>query len=203
MQRAPQAKQQIAGLLQMAAGRGRQLLGQLQKELANDERFAGIAAMLQQWLGNEGDSSAPPDEVEAAEPSESLVTAPSIDVSRQLQQAGDWQAAIAAYEAVIENEPDNAVAWFGVAYCLHMSGAYEKAISAHQEAATFEQFKGVSLYNLACAYALTGRSSKAMKALEESRAAGFDLADPLRSDSDLDSLRGDPRFEEFLADIGG
>ena len=43
-----------------------------------------------------------------------------------------------------------------------------------------------------------------MKALEESRTAGgFDLAEPLRSDSDLDSLRGDPRFEKFLADVEG
>ncbi len=203
MQRAPQAKQQISGLLQMAAGRGRQILVQLQERLANDERFAGIAAMLQQWLGNEGDSSVPPDEVEAAGPSESLVKAPSIDVARQLQQAGDWQAAVAAYEAVIENEPDSAASWFGLSYCLHMSGDYEKAISAHQKAASFEQFKGVSLYNLACAYALTGRTDKALKALEESRAAGFDLAEPLRSDSDLDSLRGDPRFEQFVADIEG
>ena len=203
MQRAPQAKQQISGLLQMAAGQGRQLLGRLQETLANDERFAGIAAMLQQWLGNDGGASAPPDEVEVAEPSESHTTAPSLDVARRLQQAGDWQAAVAAYEPVIENEPESAVAWFGLSYCLHMSGDYEKAIEAHQKSASFEQFKGISLYNLACAYALTGRTEDAMKALEESRAAGFDLAEPLRSDSDLDSLRGDPRFEQFLADIDG
>lgn len=204
MQRAPQAKQQIASLLQLAAGRGQQMLAQLQETLANDERFAVIAKMLQQWLGNEVDArSAPSDSTETVEPSEPRVTAPSVDVARRLQQAGEWQAAVEAYEAVIENDPQSAASWFGLAYCLHMSGDYEKAIDAHQKAASFEQYKGISLYNLACAYALTGRTDKALKALEGSRAAGFDLAQPLRSDSDLDSLRSDPRFEQFVADIEG
>ncbi len=204
MERAPQAKRQIAGLLQMAAGRAQQMLAQLQETLANDERFAVIARMLQQWLGDGVDArSAPSEAAEAAEPSEPRATAPLLDVARQFQQAGEWRAAVGAYEAVIENDPDSAVSWFGLAYCLHMNGDYEKAINAHQKAASFEQFKGISLYNLACAYALTGRTDKALKALEESRAAGFDLAEPLRSDSDLDSLRSDPRFEQFLADIEG
>ena len=200
-ERAPQAVQQISGMLQQAVRRGRQILVRLQETLAEDQRFAALAAKLQQWLGDEIDTSAPPDSAVAAEPSEPRVIASSLDVARRHQQAGEWQAAVSAYQAVIENEPDSAVSWFGLAYCLHRSGDYEKAIDAHQKAASFEPFRGVSLYNLACAYALIGRAEEALKALEASRAARFDLAELLRSDSDLDSLRDDPRFENFLADL--
>ena len=79
-----------------------------------------------------------------------------------------------------------------------MRGDYERAIEAHRRAATFEPIKGIALYNLACAYALTGRTDEAFEALKASGDAGFDLAEPMRSDSDLDSLRDDARFEAFL-----
>ncbi len=56
------------------------------------------------------------------------------------RSSGVRKSAVAAYEAVIENEPDSAVSWFGLAYCLHMSGDYEKAIDAHQKSASVEPF---------------------------------------------------------------
>jgi hypothetical protein len=56
------------------------------------------------------------------------------------------------------------------------TGRLEEAIEAHQKAATFDDYHAIALYNLGCAYALTARS-----------------------DSDLDSLRDDPRFKELLA----
>lgn len=130
-------------------------------------------------------------------------TAPSLKEAQRLQQAQQWGAAAGAYAAVLEREPENVVAVFGHAYCLHMSGDYAAAIEAHQRAATFPQLRGISLYNLGCAYALTGEIDKAFESLELSRKAGFDMKSQLKTDTDLDSLRKDPRFAILVARVNG
>ncbi len=135
---APQIKQRLGGVLQQVARRARGMLGMLQQKLADDERFAEIAGRLQGWLGRKADAVARHDEAGGADVAEPRPAAASLDGARRHQQAGEWSAAAAAYEAVIQEQPDSVPAWFGLAYCLHRSGDYEKAIKAHQKAATFE-----------------------------------------------------------------
>ncbi|MCB0711051.1 MAG: alpha/beta fold hydrolase [Ignavibacteriae bacterium] len=58
-----------------------------------------------------------------------------------------------------------------------------------------------SWYNLSCVYALQGEKESALNAWEMSVAAGWDDAEhPLR-DSDLESIRSDPRFTTALEKI--
>lgn len=56
-------------------------------------------------------------------------------------------------------------------------------------------------YNLACAYALLGRTDDALAALEHAGEAGFGDWEAAQNDSDLSSLRADPRFDRTLARI--
>ncbi|MHC4415577.1 MAG: TPR end-of-group domain-containing protein [Planctomycetota bacterium] len=192
-QRAPQIKQALAGLAQQ----GRQLLGQWQQKLAQSERWAPLAQKLQRLLGGGGGDESGAS-AHAASPDDAH---PSLDEARRLQQSGRWHEAASMYAAVTAVEPDNPRAWFGLSYCLHMGGEYEKAIEAHRKAATFDQLRGVATYNLACAYALTGRIDEAFEALEAARASGFDLGEQIMTDSDLDSLRDDPRFNKLASEL--
>ncbi|MEQ8768176.1 MAG: hypothetical protein RL885_30010, partial [Planctomycetota bacterium] len=57
-------------------------------------------------------------------------------------------------------------------------------------------------YNIACGFALLGESEQALTWLEKAIAVGFDRSDLLRSDSDLDSIRGEERFQKILARHG-
>ena len=211
-QSAPMVEQRFSAIMQQLTVQAHTMLGKLQKSLAEDERFAALAQKLQGLLGGrrerpvpttEPGASTKPDPSTRPEPSESRPTVATLDQARGYQQAGDWDAAVNAYEALLVEQPDSAASWFGLAYCLHMRGDYEKAIEAHRQSATFEQTRGISLYNLACAYALTGQTDEALDALTASREAGFDLSSAIRTDSDLDSLRGDPRFKKFLDDGDG
>jgi tetratricopeptide (TPR) repeat protein len=216
MQNAPEIEQRLGQIAGQVMMRAHEMLARLEEKLASDERFAGIAQMLHQWMGGGQHGGAEHDaehdhsdwsEPDAAErsheapPAETRSGPATLDEARRLQQSEQWAAAIAAYGSVLEQDPEQGVAWFGLAYCMHMSGAHEKAISLHQKAATFDQFEGISLYNLGCAYALTGQTDQALKALEASHAAGFDMTEGLRFDSDLDSLRDDARFEKLLAKV--
>ena len=88
--------------------------------------------------------------------------------------------------------------WFGRGYSLHQSDRYIEAIEAfsHSIAQRFRQ--ATSMYNVACGYALLNDKENALFWLNRSLAAGFDRADLLRNDSDLDPLRSDPRFKEIV-----
>jgi tetratricopeptide (TPR) repeat protein len=55
------------------------------------------------------------------------------------------------------------------------------------------------LYNLACSEARLGEIEPALGHLEEALAVRASLSDLARDDTDLDALRGEPRFEELVA----
>ncbi len=55
------------------------------------------------------------------------------------------------------------------------------------------------LFNLACVEALLGEPDPALEHLRAALAERPALGQPAREDPDLESLRGDPRFEELLA----
>ncbi len=56
-------------------------------------------------------------------------------------------------------------------------------------------------YNAACVYALIGEKNAAIELLETNIARGFGKRDWMEHDSDLDSLRDDPRFVTLLAKL--
>jgi transcriptional regulator GlxA family with amidase domain len=72
---------------------------------------------------------------------------------------------------------------------------YEKAVSLGQADST-------TLYNLACSYALTQRPDQAIDALTRSLDAGFRNRELLRTDTDLDSIRSHPKFQELAGRLG-
>ena len=60
--------------------------------------------------------------------------------------------------------------------------------------------KGTTLYNIACAQARQGHKDAAFDSLKASADAGFDVADSIGGDDDLESLRGDARYRQLKRD---
>ncbi len=58
-----------------------------------------------------------------------------------------------------------------------------------------------TLYNLACGFALMGEKERALDYLERACLRGVMIAEWVENDSDLDPLRGDPRFVAILEDL--
>ncbi|PYQ33352.1 MAG: hypothetical protein DMF55_11710, partial [Acidobacteria bacterium] len=55
-----------------------------------------------------------------------------------------------------------------------------------------------SLYNTACAYSLKGERAAGLEYLGKALDAGFDDPHLVRTDDDLDNLRGEPRYRELV-----
>lgn len=115
--------------------------------------------------------------------------------------ARDWTKAATTYEEVVKDNPDDGTSWFRLGYAWHAAGDLDKAIPAHRRAAQFKQVRTLALYNLGCAFALKGDKDAAFDALRQSGESGRLDPRQLEGDSDLQSLREDPRYAELLESL--
>jgi len=95
-------------------------------------------------------------------------------------------------------ETQDGAYWFNRGYSLHQSDHYIEAIEAFTRAISLNYRQATSMYNIACGYSLLNDKDNALFWLDRSLGVGFDRADLLKQDSDLDPLRSDPRFNEIL-----
>jgi tetratricopeptide (TPR) repeat protein len=63
--------------------------------------------------------------------------------------------------------------------------------------------RGIAWYNLACAYARLGQADRAIEALEQAFSEGVDDRRTYEQDSDLASLRSNPRFRALIDRMQG
>lgn len=117
--------------------------------------------------------------------------------------AGDWKGAASAYEKVVAASPEDGSAWHRLGYALHAQGKLDAALKAHEKCASLGgQTASIGAYNAACVHALKGDSDKAFAWLAKARAKGFNNRGQLDGDTDMDSLRNDPRFKKFYESLG-
>jgi tetratricopeptide (TPR) repeat protein len=95
-----------------------------------------------------------------------------------------------------------------------LQGVFDEGMKLHGEEKDYDKaiplFKKVfytlpeesvgftAAYNVACGYALKGDKERAIDWLEISIKYGFTKFDHIKTDSDLDSLRGEPRFRALI-----
>ncbi len=87
--------------------------------------------------------------------------------------------------------PGEALAEFWPA---HEAGDYEAAAAVCRSVLAEYEGSGLALFNLACCEALLGRTDDALEHLREALDAAPGLRENAETDTDLDSLRDDPRF---------
>lgn len=134
---------------------------------------------------------------------------PQLDERGRTRQQADiyrhqesWSRAAALYRELVQQRPQDAASWHGLGIVLHAMGDFAEAAPAHRRAAELSWFPQRAYYNLACAYAMLGEKDEALDALGKAVAAGFADRQWMEQDSELDGLRGDPRFKAIAERIG-
>ncbi|HEV7860722.1 MAG TPA: tetratricopeptide repeat protein [Pyrinomonadaceae bacterium] len=117
----------------------------------------------------------------------------------------EWAEAAGLWEQVVESNPVNGNFWNQLANARYQAKDYKSAIAAYQKVIELGfGFPSNAAYNIACCYALTGDKEQALKWLDKSFEMGFRDLKNSQEDTDLQSLRDDPRYRKIvgLAETG-
>jgi beta-lactamase regulating signal transducer with metallopeptidase domain/Flp pilus assembly protein TadD len=119
-------------------------------------------------------------------------------LSRLFRRRSAWREQVAHYAAYAKAHPESGRAQYNLGYAQLLAERPDAALVAFTRALELSYRKPATLYNLACTEAQLREKDKAFDFLFKSIDAGYDSAQQIRHDEDLDSLRGDPRFRKAL-----
>jgi len=104
-------------------------------------------------------------------------------------------------QAGVRARPGDVEALHWLACVYAQVGRYDDSLATDLEVVERCPDRADFRYDLACSYALLRRNDDAFTELERAVSLGFDDAEHLREDPDLEGLRLDPRFAELLARV--
>lgn len=108
---------------------------------------------------------------------------------------GDFDGAIVDSTEAIRLNPKSAHAYHVRGFAWANKKQYEKAMKDYRESVRIDPGFSMSWYNIACIHALAGRADEAIANLEIALKGGFRDFVVIDKDTDLDSIRDDPRFQ--------
>lgn len=113
--------------------------------------------------------------------------------------ARQWDEASALWDQVVRANPVQVNYWLALANAAYQAKNYRKAVPAYEK--VIELGGGLpanAAYNIACCYALMGEKDQAVQWLQKSLDMGFRNLANAQTDTDLQVLRGDARYEKLL-----
>ncbi len=121
---------------------------------------------------------------------------------RQPQRAeAARRSGLAVAEKRLAFHPDDVRALYMGANALVALGERERGMEWAQRALALDPEDAMLLYNMACIHAIAGQPESALDFVERSVRAGMNRLGWLRNDSNLDSIRGDARFQAVLEEL--
>jgi len=120
------------------------------------------------------------------------------DLGRPERAEAHRRAGVRAAETRLALQPDDVRALYMGANGLIALGDRARGLEWAQRALALDPDDAMLLYNLACIHAMAERPDDALDFLERAVRAGMNVLAWVRNDSNLDSLRGSPRFAAIL-----
>jgi serine/threonine protein kinase/tetratricopeptide (TPR) repeat protein len=127
-----------------------------------------------------------------------LMSAPLKGLGREQDSLAALRRGLEVAQRHLELNPDDARALYLGAGALVQLGDRARGLEWTRRAQAMDPEDPGVLYNVACSYANMGEHEEALACIEKAVQNGFGHREWLENDSDLDSIRGEPRFQALL-----
>jgi Flp pilus assembly protein TadD len=133
-------------------------------------------------------------------PFQSQKTEAASSVSREGEQSQiDFE--LEFFRSVLETMPDYVDVLRILGNLLTLKGRFAEGLQIDRRLVQLRPHDPLAHYNLACSFALLKRSEQAIKMLRKAVELGYRDFGYMREDSDLDTIRHDPRFRQLLREF--
>ena len=119
-------------------------------------------------------------------------------LERTVDAANAYRKALPVIERYLELNPDDGRAITMAAVCCSRLGDRARGLEWAEQATVVDPEDANVAYNVACLLALEGERDRAIELLQRAFQVGFARRDWIEHDPDLESLRGDPRFQAMV-----
>lgn len=102
------------------------------------------------------------------------------------------------FGAALEHDPENVDLLLELGNLYTRAGRLQKGLEIDERLVELRPSEPAFHYNLACSHALLGQIDGAFRSLGRAISLGYDDLEFLQADSDLDNVRRDDRYGEFL-----
>jgi serine/threonine protein kinase/Flp pilus assembly protein TadD len=127
-----------------------------------------------------------------------LMAAPLKGLGREQEVLATLRRGLEVAQRHLELNPDDVRALYLGAGALLQLGERERGLEWLRRAQGMDPEDPTVLYNVACGYANAREKEEALVCIEKAIQNGFGHKEWLENDSDLDSLRAEPRFQAML-----
>ena len=116
-----------------------------------------------------------------------------------LVEQGGFKEAISHFSEAVRIKPDYVKAHYNLGIILTRQGNFEKAISHYSEAVRLNpDFSAAVYYNMACIYARQNKIEESIDWLKKAIKSGYKNWGLLKTDKDLENIRGSSYYKEIV-----
>lgn len=137
----------------------------------------------------------------ATQPAVAQATPDPMGHATSLMAAQDWPGAARAFQAVVEAEPQNAGAWYGLGSALFNSRQVDRAQEAFTKALELGYQPARVMINLARCHSIKGEDAEAVEWLEKAAATGAGIYQALETTEEFNRLRQNDAFQQLIEKI--